>query len=99
MRIYLDDTRQPEDTYPGEDWTLARNRTEFQALVAEAVNKGEELIISFDHDIHELYSGMDCAKWLVKQRVVPDEVRVHSANPVGAENIRLFMSNWMNHMK
>jgi hypothetical protein len=53
--------------------------------------------ISFDHDLGEVKSGFDCAKWLVdycldNQKSIPHFV-VHSANPVGAENITHLLLN------
>lgn len=58
--------------------------------------------ISFDHDLGEVKSGFDCAKWLVEycidnQNNIPNFV-VHSANPVGAVNIRQLLLNATKHL-
>jgi hypothetical protein len=50
----------------------------------------------------ETKSGYDCAKWLVdycldNETPTPHFV-VHSANPVGAENIRGLLNNAKKHM-
>lgn len=46
-------------------------------------------------------TGMDCAKWLVdycidSNKPLP-EFYVHSANPVGADNIRGLLTNFLKH--
>ncbi len=51
----------------------------------------------------ETKSGYDCAKWLVEFCIdnkfhIPNYV-VHSANPVGAENIRHLLNNAIKHIK
>jgi len=45
-------------------------------------------------------SGMDCAKWLTDYCIdnkifLSSEIKVHSANPVGAENIRAIFNTFM----
>ena len=50
----------------------------------------------------ETKSGFDCAKWLVDY-CIDNEIPiphfgVHSANPVGAENIRGLLNNAMKHI-
>ena len=48
-------------------------------------------------------TGLDCAKWLVDycfdlgEDIPP--YRVHSANPIGAENIRQYLENAKKHLK
>ena len=46
-------------------------------------------------------TGMDCAKWLVdycmdNKKKLP-EIFVHSANPVGADNIKGLLDNFVKH--
>lgn len=46
-------------------------------------------------------TGMDCAKWLVdycmdNKKKLP-EIFVHSANPVGADNIKGLLDNFIKH--
>lgn len=65
--------------------------------------------ISFDHDLGEdedgviAPTGMDCAKWLVEADMdglinIPADFTytVHSSNPAGAENIKSYLSSYMN---
>lgn len=89
MRIYLDDERQCPI-----NMTVARNAHEFEELVLN--NHDSITEISFDHDLGQASNktGYDCAKWLVDQTIngVIDlsslkVIFIHSANPVGAENI------------
>lgn len=48
-------------------------------------------------------TGMDCAKWLVDYCMDNDEklpnFYVHSANPVGADNIRGILENYIKHVE
>lgn len=46
-----------------------------------------------------LPSGMDCAKWLIDYCIennikLTTEIKVHSANPIGANNIRTLITNF-----
>ncbi len=42
-------------------------------------------------------SGYDCAKWLIAQNIIPKMFWVHSANPVGSQNILGLLNNWYRH--
>lgn len=105
MKIYLDDKRNPADTYPDSgEWTVVRNYWEFMDLLA--VRGGDFSVVSFDHDLGEtatgklLATGYDAIKeWVYLLSPDPTlvEVRVHSANPVGAENIRAYWRSWCKH--
>jgi hypothetical protein len=93
-RLYLDDVRTPVD----DSWIVVRS---FHEFVEHIDMFGMPYEISFDHDLgwnnisnQPRLSGMDCAKWLVENNYVPDRFYVHSANPVGAENILCLLNNW-----
>ena len=78
-------------------WTIVRKYDEF---VKHIEQNGLPEEISFDHDLAEIHSelnpqhektGYDCAKWLCEYcwtngLPIPDW-NVHSANPVGRDNI------------
>ena len=50
MKLYLDDIRNPEQTYPyATDWLVVRNYNEFILVLEKHFSDLE--IISFDHDI------------------------------------------------
>ncbi len=46
-------------------------------------------------------TGYDCAKWLVEyledNKVLMPEIYIHSANPVGADNIKYLLQNYKKH--
>lgn len=52
---------------------------------------GEEPVINYDKFTEK--TGYDCAKWLVENGLRPSEYRVHSMNPVGAQNIKFVMES------
>lgn len=93
-KLYLDDIRTPR----GSGWLVVRS---FEEFVATIERLGVPAEISFDHDLGwdearncERKSGYDCAKWLVEQELLVEHFNVHSANPVGAENIRALLGNY-----
>ena len=109
-KLFLDDLRNPRDVYPttsNSEWVIARNFSEFVKTIE---SKGLPFLISFDHDLsHEHYlpgppscykekTGMDCAKWLVEycmdKNLDLPKCNIHSANPVGAENIVSYLRSY-----
>lgn len=99
LRLFLDDTRDPEDVYPdtAQMWDVVRDPDGFRTYLEYAVPKA--LVISFDHDLGAKETGMDLVKWMARQGIVPRECKVHSANVSGAENMRRFLAQWMKHGK
>ena len=88
-KIYLDDIRNPIDP----DFVVLRTPQEFKEFI---IMMGCPKYISFDHDLgNNVESGYDCLKWLIEydlennKTFIPEEfeINVHSANPVGKENI------------
>lgn len=87
MRIFLDDLRSP----PDNTWTVCRNAADFVA----ALTSGNTIeAISFDHDLgHPRFTGRIAARlamsylytWTPRADIC---MHVHSANPVGSDNIR-----------
>lgn len=84
----------------------------FEEFVAWIKKEGLPEIISFDHDLADEHydpsadfykekTGMSCAAWLIgyciDHKVDLPICYVHSANPVGAENIRMLLSNYSLH--
>lgn len=106
-KLYLDDLRYP-DLHP--DWRIARNYHDAVWMVKNYgmpyfVSFDHDLA-----DSHYMigqgpqeFTGYDFAKWLCEwmmdNNFDPDtndfRYSVHSANPVGAENIRCYMNNFM----
>ena len=105
MRMWLDDIRPKPEGYDMEYKTYH----EFSAhLFIFSVYDWKISHVSFDHDLggdkdpwgNEL-TGMSCAKALVRYDFEHDLLtndftfNVHSANPVGTENIRCYLNNYL----
>lgn len=107
--LFIDDERVPMDVtwgtwqdqalYRDADWVIARNWFEVLEIV---VSFGLPSMISFDHDLGENEkTGYEIAQKLCDMIMdgidLPEnfEFRVHSKNPVGAENIRSYMNNFL----
>lgn len=102
--LFIDDERFPPDD--GQAWKVARNLAEVASLIKEF---GPPNFISFDHDLGEREpTGYDIAKKFVAgdlgELVGTEFARglpagfsfyVHSQNPVGAENIRSLLQNYL----
>lgn len=86
FKIWLDDER-----YPPSGWWW---RTSWDKLLKLLIDKQRRPdVISFDHDLGlNEPSGHDILKCLAMTfpEYYPARVEVHSANPVGAENIRAY---------
>jgi hypothetical protein len=100
--MFVDDIRNPDWVYPDQDvsdWIVCRSMEEAQHVIADL---GWPSWISLDHDLGDhVPTGYDLTKWMVTQdqdqNLMPEafEVQVHSANPVGAENIRRMWENYL----
>ena len=101
-KLYLDDERTPK----GEGFIIVRDFTMFVTHIALS---GMPDYISFDHDIasydedgNEL-TGMDAAKfvvnWCINNNIKCPDFNVHSANPVGADNINSLLTNFKKHQE
>ena len=78
IKVFLDDLRKPF-----KDFQLVKNYDECIKLLDV---KNVE-IISLDHDLGTKKSGYDVAMYMVKNNIYPKQIYIHSANPVGAQNI------------
>ena len=91
-KVYLDDIRVPVTP----NWIIVRTVEDFKRVVIDY----QPTYISFDHDLGEdSPTGYDCAKWLVEidYRHLRD-FNVHSANPIGKENIETLLNNYLKHL-
>jgi hypothetical protein len=96
--LFLDDVRKA----PYETWITVSSYIEFCEYITE---HGVPLGISFDHDLggkgRNPKTGYDCVKWLVGEdldgrlSIEGMEWSVHSMNPVGARNIRKYLTNYI----
>lgn len=95
-KLYLDDIRSPRE----DGYVVVRSFYE----AAHYVKKhGFPSHVAFDHDLGESDSrtGYDFAKFLIEQDMRYESMprdftyTVHSANPVGAANIRALLDNYI----
>lgn len=100
-KLFLDDLRFPEN----DEFCIARTVAKAQEMI---MRSGMPNFISFDHDLgideagELLPTGYDFVKWLVEMDMngmikIPSDFsfEVHSKNPVGAKNIRLYIRNYL----
>lgn len=99
FKLWIDDCRVP----PNKDWIIAKNSEQAISIIKFS---GLPDRIAFDHDL----GGDDTAmvvvyfiinSWLDKLLHIPENFSysIHSQNPVGADNIRIAMENFLNHVK
>lgn len=87
--IYLDDFRPcPAHAIP------ARSFEEAIILLNEFKNKNIDIYFSFDHDLGEEKTGYDVAKYIVENQIPIAAFYVHSANPVGRQNIIQLLTHY-----
>lgn len=94
MKLFLDDLRNP----PTLTWCVARSYEEAVTLVQK---HGFPEHVSFDHDLGDGPTGMDFAHYLIAidldHGIMPKNFTytVHSANPIGAENIATLLDRYI----
>ena len=89
MKIWLDDVRSAPEGFTHHVHSLPELKELLEVLRPDTHIEA----ISFDHDLGENQpDGYEIVKWLAKYHLDrwPKEIAVHSANPVGAENIRQY---------
>lgn len=107
-RIFIDDERFPTANHDNS-WVILRSFNQVMEYL-DQLKKDTDILpdyISFDHDLGEDQpSGYDIAKKLVELdmdgiMLFPDNFAwtVHSMNPVGKENIDLFLRSYMEFRK
>jgi hypothetical protein len=107
-KLFLDDLRTIEMVYDKstvDDFDIVRSYNDFVAYIK---TNGLPHFISFDNDLGleengELApDGYAAAKWLVYESGLDLshlQFKVHSANPVAAEQIKGLLTNYINHLK
>lgn len=99
-KLFLDDERDP----PGDNsnWLIARSSQEAISIVE---SKGIPSFISFDHDLGGDDTAMKFIWFLIESHIegsldsFPTDYYVHSQNPVGVQNIKSLMSNYINTLE
>lgn len=110
-KLFLDDERYPSDN----SWVIARNYHDAVWYVTNYglpryISFDHDL--AFDHYMPVIigkpqeFTGYDFAKWFANYVMDNDltlpekfDFYVHSMNPVGAKNIRDYMSQWLHNYK
>lgn len=107
-KLFLDDIRTPEMVYDknlAKDFIVVRNYADFVKCIEQ---NGLPKFISFDNDLgldengKIARDGYAAAKWLVYESgfdLRDLEFKVHSANPVAAEQIRGLLNNYIKFLK
>ena len=97
--LYIDDERIPKTNKP---WIIKRN---YDNTIKHLCKNGCPNYISFDHDLGDASqkTGYDIAKFIIDMDMdypgfIPNdfEFNVHSANPVGKQNIIKLFENYFN---
>lgn len=96
-KIYLDDERTPKTS----GWHIIRSYAEFVKTIKL---HGMPVEISFDHDIASYdtdgkeQTGLDAARFIVDycmdNNLPCPDFNIHSANPIGAENIKSLLEHF-----
>lgn len=94
MKMFIDDIRNPITN----DWIVIRNSYDAIKFIEE---NGMVDFISFDHDLGGDDTSMIFVHWLIEKDLDEDIIKemfgfaIHSANPVGAQNIHSLLSNYL----
>lgn len=68
--------------------------------IALVISLGVPDYMSLDHDLSQEDRSMDFLKWLSSNYTdSPPKYDVHSANPIGRDNIISFMESWIRSIK
>jgi hypothetical protein len=103
--LFLDDIRTPAHGHNGgQNYTIARSTKQAKAMIEKTCMPKH---ISFDHDLGGDDTAMDLVKWIIEQDLnceghfIPEDFtfQVHSANPVGAQNLQAMLNNYLNYKK
>jgi len=107
-KLFLDDIRTIEMVYDKSrkaEFEIVRTYKDFVRYIEE---NGLPQFISFDNDLgldengDVALDGYAAAKWLVYDSgldLIDLEFKVHSANPVAAEQIKGLLNNYIKHLK
>ena len=107
-KLFLDDLRSVDMIYSKEDSNAFDTVRSYDEFVQYIRSYGLPDLISFDNDLGLLPSGelapdgYAAARWLVYESgldLSSLQFRVHSANPVAAEQIRGLLNNYIKHLR
>ena len=98
MYIWLDDIRVPDSKYV---WTKSVNDTK-QIIENAEIDGITNFVLDLDHDLGDYsYDGGDAIKlvlWLIETGRNNDNYKIylHTANPVGRENMQSLINRYWN---
>jgi hypothetical protein len=93
MKIWVDDIRE----YPDYHWWWVKDSWHaIQALNHCMLNGIPVEVLSLDHDLGGDDTTRPIVLWLCEHNVWPDEIRVHTANPVGREWLEGMIERYKN---
>ena len=86
MYLYLDDIRQPKHN----NFYIVRNYED----CIHILKNNTVYFLSLDHDLGEEKTGYDIAKFIVENEINIRQINIHSANPVGRDNIKQLIKHY-----
>jgi hypothetical protein len=89
VKLFIDDEREP----PDETWVVVRT---FAQAIDHVEDHGVPESMSLDHDLGGDETVMQFLRWLCDHHFEkgPPRYVVHSANPVGRDNMISFLESW-----
>lgn len=94
LRIFLDDLRPAP-----VGWVLVKTAEECLQMLQD--NQGNVSSLSLDHDLSCPKEDEEHGYWMVKRMVerglYADVINLHTSNPVGRENMRMYLLNAIKH--
>lgn len=90
--IYLDDERNPIPN--DENVVICRSyKDAIRVIETDCIRGWTKVALDLDHDLGSKKTGYDFCKWLI-ERGWTGEFHCHTANPVGAANMRQLLSHY-----
>lgn len=106
VKLFIDDEREVKKVFPFVDegadgFVVARSYDEAISFMERNCVR----FISFDHDLGTDKTGLDVVKWMIEKdlnsggKFIPEDFDfiVHSANPVGKQNIQEMLGGYLSH--
>lgn len=103
-KLFLDDEREPVDTFY-DDIPVMISRS-YSDSIRLMERYSCPVFISFDHDLgEEKRTGYELVKYMIQKdlddcgKFIPEgfDFFVHSQNPVGGENIKMHLDNYLKY--
>jgi hypothetical protein len=86
MFVYVDDIRNPKNN---NLYIIRHYQDCIDLLTTDKID-----FISLDHDLGEEKTGYDIVKFIVKEGIKIPHINIHSANPVGRDNMKQLIERY-----